>query len=436
MSTVSYRTIWPQFKSGLIDYLFNRAGTEWGFMRLIGWFRYIMLLGFTVRFGISINKDPHHIPEVYDVIVPYVLWIYFAYTIYQQYLAEYHPKHFASPFSKIIQVTFDIVAIAFFYAAANNPDSDVFFFYLIPLIVVARYFSGWVVLLFALMTMLVTTVTWSLLFGSAIDFPLLIPDFWLLKLLSRLGFIAMLTVFYVVYQKRRSLVGHINRAEGELLQQFHQLSIGTFTVDTNLCLTGMNHVMYERHGAGLIGHRCQSVLCSSVVQLNHPCSECPLLLAIQHRQEVRPIPVQFTDRYGKQYNAQVSAQPIFDEQGQMQGALGLVYDLVQHEEFVGQLRSYCDDVERALDMFTQDERQRQLEKTRQLEAISRAAAAILAPEQPWAIDEITRAMASLLRCQWANIRLYRIDKEKGEGLYLDHTHGYQGEDLKEWHYIG
>ena len=420
-----------RLKAGIIDYLSNRAGTEQAFLNLINWFRFAILIFLTLRFGVSQEAYTDNVPLF--LAIRLALWCYFIFIVSLRFLANFQPRLFESDRSKKIQVLVDITVIAFFYAVGGAPDSDIFLFYFLPLLVIARYFATGAMAAFLGLTGLATAVTWYYLVSPE---NLTSFSYWIEVLLSRPGFLGVLTLFYLVYQRRRQTVGHLTRAESDLLYQFHSLAVGAYAVDSNLRVISVNEVMVERHGPDLMGKGCSDAFCHATNGTETACRQCPARTAIEQSQATAGVELFMVDRQGTSYLARVSALPVFGEQGAAIGATAIVEDLSRRKVFEGQLRSYAADVERAVETLVQESRARAEEKTRQLEAISRAAAAVLSPDQPLRINQIIRTMAGLLRCQIATVRRYEWDSTRGQsGLTLRHSFGYPIDNTSQWHFL-
>jgi len=431
MLSRSLRTVWRNLSNEVTDYVFNRSGTESGFLRFVGWFRLAALIGLTLRFGIGRTAIEDN--QVMLVTVQGVLWGYFIFVVAMRYLADFHPHRFESTVSKIVQILVDIAVVAFFYAVAHDPHSDVFLLYFIPLLIIARYFEFWAILSFLGLTVLATITTWSVVVGPA---RFASPHFWASAILPRFGFLAMLTLFYLIYHRRRRLVGQIHRAEDELLSRFRDLTVGAFSVDRQLRVATLNDVMLQRHGSGSVGGTCYEAFCRSAPNGRRSCHDCPPAAVVERGEAISDIPVNFADKHGVLYPASVSALPILNAQGEIVGATAIVQDLSERAAFEQQLQSYAADIERTVDTLTQEDRARAAEMTRRLAAISRASAAVLSPDQSFGLDEIVKAAAHLLRCQAADVRQLGIHEGTGrQALLLQHAFGYTPEDVAKREFL-
>ena len=414
-------------------YLFDDGNTEAGFLRLIGWFRFLVLLSLTFRFGfIPIDSQTLDNPTTPLLAVRITLGIYFVFIIFLRFLADFKANKFESNRSKFAQIIVDIVVITICYTATGYPRSDVFLMYFLPFLIVARYFETKVVIIFFALVGVAASLPWVILKDLA-NLPLAQT---LGQVLSfRLGFLSIVGVFYLAYQRRRRVIGQLGKVEDELWQRYQELSVGLYHVDGQLKIKSMNNVMRQRHGLGLMNRPCASALCHTAVGRG-PCSQCPVATAIEQGREVSDTIVDFVDREEAIYQARVSALPVFNGEREVTGATAIVHDLGPRKQFENRLRSYAVDIERTIDTFITDNRKRTKEMTRQLEMLSRASAAVLAPNKPLRVDSIVKTMADLLRCQRANVRQYDfVDEQEECGLVLHHSYGHLPEESSEWSFL-
>ena len=413
------------------NYVFDDGNTEAGFLRLVGWFRFLTLLSLILRFRIiSTNAQAFGNPNRWILIVHALLGFYFVFIIILRFLADFKPLEFESNRSKVIQIIIDVIVITICYVATGSPHSDLFLMYFLPFLIVARYFETKAVILFFISVGIAIFLPWVFLEGS-ID----LVEYMLQVLSFRLGFLSIVGTFYLVYQRRRRVIGQLGKAEDELLQRYQGLSVGLYQVDRQMQIKNMNEVMRQRHGLGLMGRPCFSALCHTMPGYR-PCPNCPLALAMEKGREVSDVVVDFVDKEGAIYQASLSVLPVFNGQKDVVGATAVVSDLGPRQQFENRLRSFATDVERLIDTFITDNRKRTEEMTRQLEMLSLASAAVLSPNKPLRVDSIVKTMANLLRCQRANVRLHKFDDQQKEwGLVLHHCHGHPTDDTSEWHFL-
>lgn len=432
MLTRKMRSMWRNLQNEIKDYFFNWSGTEIGFLRLVGWFRLAALLGLTLRFGFNQNNYADN--SFLLAIIRVALWGYFFFNVvFNLYLVDFQTRYSDSTNSKIVQILVDTLMLAFFYLVSDDTRSDVFLMYFLPLLIIARYLGLRAIAWFLVFTGLATIITW-LIVASRSDLVRL--EYWIQVLLPRLGFLAILTVFYLIYYRRRRMVGHLVSEEGSLLVGFKSLTVGAFSVDHHLRLVAMNEAMSQRHGIGLIGSACHHALCKSTADPTRPCQDCPLAAAVERGETMSNSRVQFADRSGLLYSAHVSALPVFNAAREIVGVAAIVKDLSEQALFEQRLQSYAISVERTVDTLTQESRARVEDMTRQLTTISKASVAALSPNQPLGIDEIVRAAANLLRCQAADVRQLDIDEKTGrQGLLLLDAFGYTPEEAARKYFL-
>lgn len=87
-----------------------------------------------------------------------------------------------------------------------------------------------------------------------------------------------------------------------------------------------NTVKRRRFGPNLLGRKCHSV----IEGRKDPCESCPVLQAIQLRRIIRRITV--TRRHGRRSYVSIAANPLYDEKGDVVGAIETARDITSEVE--------------------------------------------------------------------------------------------------------
>jgi two-component system, NarL family, sensor kinase len=400
-----------------------KAATDKGFIRLIGWFRFIALLLLTVRFAWGKN-------EVLGEVIPYALWAYFLSIVVFRLLADFAPIFFDTKAARFTQVAIDLFFVSLFYYASGDIKSDVFQLYILPLLIVARYANRLRdLIVFLTVVAFATFVIWLVLTNTSPQdfFP---PHVWLLRLTSRVGFLGLFIVFYTVYQRRRRLVDDLQSAKQEILDKHHNTKPVTFTVDRKLCITGMDAQLEERYGANIIGKPYFRVFCPDAKQP----ARCPVYATIHGNRTFFRTKVMFADRGSGTFLAELSTTPILSKKKNIVGVVVTVVRLQEQEAFEELVRTYAANVEFAVDAANVDYESWAADKTHQLKAIAETTSAVLLPDRSLGIRRILQGMAELLRCQVSDLRLHRYENGLS-GLVLDQAHGYDLGEGSEWRFV-
>jgi PAS domain S-box-containing protein len=111
------------------------------------------------------------------------------------------------------------------------------------------------------------------------------------------------------------------------------LSIGIVAVDRNHRITFMNKAAQELSGFDLVevvGKRA----CQDAFQTNLCGSDCPLEQTLVEGQPRKDVELILINRYGEEVPARVSVNLLYDERGQMAGAVGTFQDLRELRRFI------------------------------------------------------------------------------------------------------
>lgn len=399
------------------------AGTEKGFIRVIGWFRFIALLFLTARFALGSNY-------VVPMAIPHALWAYFISIVIFHFLADFYPDYFDSYPSRFIQVVFDLAFITLFYFATGDPKSDVFQLYIFPLLIVSRYAKGFRGLFgFLIAVSLCTAIVWFRFYLiSPVDFAR--PEIWLFRLAPRVSFLALLAIIYTVYQRRRRLSGNLQLVQDDLLKHYQSLDYGVFSVDRQLRISSLNEHLQSRYGFDIIGQPYYQVFCPN----SRPPNQCPLTSTIKREVPIANFRTKFTEPIQGAYPVKLSVTPILSKRKNIIGATAVVLDLKEQGMFEEKLQSFAANAEFAIDEANLNYQAQTADETRQLQAITEATAAILSQDQPLGVRKILQRMAELLRCQLSDLRLYQ-EIEGQARLVLSYTFGYGLEEADEWRFV-
>lgn len=397
-----------------------RAATDRGFARFVGWFRFITLLFLTARFAWGSN-------EVISHVIPYALWSYFLSILFFRLLADFFPNQFDTQVSRFAQVTIDMGFITLFYYASGDLKSDIFQLYILPLLIVARYTNKLRSLVCFLGVVFFATFFIWLNFSSMSPDDFATPHVWFMRLVSRVGFLVLFTIFYTVYQRRQRIVGDLQSAKDELLNKHRQIQINVFSVDPLLRITGLDEQFQIKYGVNIIGKPYYQVFCPKGRQPKH----CPVSATIRNKKPIDGIKIVFEELERGTYPVRLSTSPIFSKTNNLIGVTVMITKLQAQEAFEDLVQTYAENVKFAIDYATLEYESWAADKTRQLNAITEATAAALLPDQPLGIKQILQSMADLLRCQSSDLRLYK--SENGQpSLVLYQAFGYDMTEGNEW----
>jgi GAF domain-containing protein len=399
-----------------------RAATDKGFIRIVIWMRFIALLFLVARFAIGSN-------DVIPSLIPYMLWAYLFVIVGYRLMADFCPELFDTQASRFIQVSLDLVFITVFYYGSGDLKSDVFQLYFIPLLIVARYTHRLrsLMVFLAAVTVAIVFVWFSFSNLNLHDYDNL--PVWLFRLASRVGFLALFTIFYMVYQRRLRLVGNLQLAEDELLDKQRNARYAVFTVDRQLRITGADEYLQERFGSGIMGKPYFQAFGSGA---KVP-PGCPLTVALSRKRH-NSSRLSFKEPLRSAYPVEIAATPILSKTKNAIGATALVLNLQQQEAFEEEIRTYATNVEFALDEASLNYESWAADKTRQLSAIIEATAAVLSPDQQGGVKKILQAMAELLRCQLSDLRLSQVENGR-LGLVLSQAYGYDLSEGTKWRFV-
>ena len=399
------------------------AGTDKGFSRRVGGLRFIALLFLTVRFRL----DPSiTMPQA----VPFILWGYFIVIVIFHFQADFRPDQFDARPSRIVQILLDLGFVTLFYVAAGDLKSDVFQLYILPLLVVARYTRRLRALFgFLLAVFLCTAVVFWTFYQTGLG-DSSYPEIWGLWLASRIGFLALLSIIYTVYQRRRRLSDNLVSAQEELVETYQRLQHGVFSVDRRLRITGMNEFWQRRYDNALIGQPYFQAFCPNARQP----ADCPLTRAMNEKRAITDVRLMFSEPVQGAYPVKLSVTPILSKKKNVIGASVVVLDMQARDAFADQLRSYAAGAEFVADEISLEQQSLTADYRRQFKAITESTAAVLSPDQPLGVKRILQRMAELLRCQMSDLRLWDVENGRS-GLILSHIYGYDPAEAEAWWFL-
>ncbi len=442
------------------EWALNRAGTEKGFLVVLCWLRVMLVSSLLLRFGLApvvfatdapISHLSFDVTGFLREAIRPALILYFFINILWLFQALKRLGGVVSKFpgwlefvmqgwspqdiDKAVQVVVDIGVITLAYLATGDPQSYILLFYFCPFLIVARYFNLRAFFFFLLMTV-VPTVGVGLSVMSPTNFAN--PIYWVETLFSRIVFLCVLMFFYGIYYRRRSMAKGLEQVEKELSMWFHdiELSPAVAIVNEDMRVSGINDVMRHWYGANLIDQRCQQAFCHKETGDRRECEVCPLAIALRQEQPVSNVDVRFIDRRGEQFQARVSAIPVFDRRHTVVGVAALVQNKSAHHAFTQRLQEYETDVERTVEAQTEEYRTQTEVMARRLAAVLRASSAMLLPDQHLRLDEILRSITSLLKSHAADVRKLEWDSSSGKSrLRLIHSYGYTEEEAAQRKYL-
>jgi len=399
------------------------AGSQYGFMRLVNLLRIGTLLILTAYVGV-IHNGENSVARVYGYY-PWLLIAYVVFIIYNEYLLFFNPTRFDEGKLNPIYFLVDTLVIALSNAVAFELRSDLYLLYFIPLLVIARFFRLRTLVVFLTLIAIATILTWSIT-PEVKDYSDIV--LWITVLLPRMGFLGILTIFYIIYHRRRSVTGGLHSKAYELIEKFSQLSTGVFSVDRHYRIAAANVKLVERHGQFEQGSLCRDWLCHRTSDKGATCDRCPLRLAIQSGEVVERAKIALIDRKGDSYSALVSAIPVQGERGQVAGATAFVVNHADQEEFRHELFSYSENVERTIDAQTQINLAKINRLNRQIQAFFEASYAIPGLNQKDGIDKVLFNITELFGCTTALIFQPGTDLQGGgQDLVLTNAIGISGQ---------
>jgi len=411
-----------------LDFYYNWASNPPGFLKLILSIRFMGLLIITVNFGyIFIEQD---MPAL-KILTALVVWFYFFFILFLLTLAILKSDQFENHKMQRRQVILDGIVIAYLYWVSahtkGQPDPNIFLLYFLPLLVTARFLSIRAVILLMNCIILASVTTWVV---ELEDRQIYSFQYWFTNLLPQFGFLLIMTIFYMIYYRRRKMGERLQTMALILEDRIGQLWQSWFSVDNELKITAMDAAMRQRHGVVQEGMTCAQVLCSEELHHGRICSNCPLSKALTSVEQITNMDMKFTDRNGAKYSAQITAYPVLNNRQEIVGVNAWVQDLDERRALMQQQRMYAEDLERVIDQNRQEDLARAEILARKLEAISHASESALSTDMFRGADEIVRAVVLLLGCRLATVRQHQIDEETGrEGLVLCNHYGLDPRDV-------
>lgn len=414
----------------ILDFYYNWASSPTGFLWLILFIRFLVLVLTTINFGYIFQNQ--NAPLV-RVLTTWVLVGDFLFILYLLFLAYFKPDIFEGVRIQILQILIDGVVIAYLYwtytSLYGEANPYIFLFYFLPLLVTARFLDFPTLVLVTSGIALVSFATWFMKLDEG-----LITSFhyWFSDLLPQLGFLVLMTSFYLIYYRRRKMGERIQTLTLQLEDQLGHLWQGWFSVDRGLKVSAMDMAVKQRHSLPRDGATCAQVFCQANTTEDTVCFVCPLKRALEAGSIVTDTEVTFTDRNGSKYLAQVTAQPILDHDQEVIGVSAWVRDMDERKIFQQKQRMLTENLERVIDQSRQEERAHVQSLARRLEAISKASESALSTDLFRGADEIVRAIVLLLGCRIGTLRQFSVDEVTGrEGLRLCNYYGLNPEDAEK-----
>lgn len=415
----------------ILDFYYDWASSPPGYLWLILTIRFAVLIIMTINFGYLFSRPETNFP-VLKIITMAALWFYFFFVSCLLVLGIVNRDIFESLGTQRSQVIVDSVLIAYLYWLSahinGEPDSYIFLFYFLPLLVTARFLPMGTLGLQALYILLASVLVW---FTQIPVSQLGSWHYWFSNLLPQLGFLFVLTVFYLIYYRRRKMGERLQTMALQLEEWMGHLWQGWFSVDAELRVTSLDTALNQRHVLPQDKATCAEVFCQAGTSESKSCLICPVKRAMDTGESIEDSEIEFIDRNGAKYTAQIAVHPILDSNHQITGAGVWVRDLNERKLFQNKQRIFTEDLERVIDQNRQEDRAHVQILAQKLDAISQASESALSTDLFRGADEIVRAIVLLLGCSLATVHQMQTDEETGrEWLSLRNHFGIDERDIE------
>lgn len=416
----------------ILDFYYNRASSPPGFLMLILIIRIAVLIITTINFGYILSK-PDINPPALKNITAIILWFYFFFIIHLLVIAFIKPDKFENLKTQKLQILIDGSVIAYLYWTSahfnKQPDPYIFLFYFLPLLVTARFFPFKTLMITTISIIAISVSTWLTTLSTD---QLLSLEYWFSDLLPQLGFLVILTIFYLIYYRRRKMGERLETFALQLEDQLDHMWQGWFCVSQSFNITAMDAAIRQRHTMLEGEATCAQIFCLIEAPNYDHCNKCSIYKILQEENTIEESEVEFTDLNGSPYPAQITALSILNNRQQITGVSAWVRDLDERKLFLQKQRMFTESLERVIDQNRLEDRAHVQNLARRLEAISQASESALSTDLFRGADEIVRAMVLMLGCRIATVRQYHMDEETGmEGLLLSNSFGLDEIDIEK-----
>ncbi len=294
--------------------------TDQGVLLLLAALRVAALFGLTLYFTLQTEYV-----EKNDPITLMMLGFFAAYVISVGLLTLWWPDLLLRNNVKLAQVLAEIGFYTGFYALTGNPRSDICFLYFFPLFASTRYLAiRWRLGLLLLVSICFTLVLFWL--SQNIE-PATSRVTFLLILVARLFLLVSITLFHS-FRRSHTLIDLVRQEWMHFTHAFNSSNAGFCAVDNQRQLIFVNDFLRRRHGTYGQGQKCSSYFrCTG----DDPCAWCATTRQKNGTDSVIIERSQaFTDRNGREYQANVSSYTLSDVKGTPLGAFALVTDESGH----------------------------------------------------------------------------------------------------------
>jgi GAF domain-containing protein len=428
----TFRTLFHRnvISNKIQDFLFEEAGSPYGFLRVVQWFRFGIFTCLMVNFGLLAQDSLLH--NLLRELILIILLVYFGFILFLLAIAYFNRTAFVSRKIQAIQTATDTVTILTLYLLSGIPESPLFLLLFLPLLVLARFYDLRSILFFMYCVAAITLLGWIIQLDVEQVFSF---RFWFQRLLPQFGFLLIIIFFYLIYYRRRGLEDYLQKSAQNLIDGLQQLRTGVFIVDKSLRIVWADTQIRERHKLSELPSSCSDIFCGFGHGSGN-CTQCPIASVFQHWEALNEYEATFMDGEGVRYTAGLKVSPQKDQDGNMTSAVISVADLDLRKDYELRLRSYVDNFERVLDKRRGQERDQLNTLTRQLRGLTEALDTLPSSDIELAIKEVILAATRQLNAQVVILSRPTLDAKSSQmGLQIAFYSGLPSADARRMAFL-
>jgi GAF domain-containing protein len=368
--------------------------------------RAIFLFAIILRFELQ----PSAIEALIQIRFSYIIYLLCICAFYL--IPKIKPVLAVTRWYQMFQVVTDSLSIIYWYWIAADPGSEIFLFYAIPVLTMGRFSSRkrWYPL-FLLVIITVTILTWAFadptnpLFGNS--------SFWVSTLLPKIGYLAILTLFYITLRRRYRFAQQMLRKRTQENDPIVNLGTGVIVFDNNRRIISANETFQQWYKGSPQGKTCRSALCAEGRIGNNSCGKCPVSVVYKNPNKLLQTKHYFADANGDPFLAEMVIIPELNRKRKIIRARAIITNLSLQDRFAIDYKIMQQQVVK--NYLPSDNKDRPSENL---------------------FSELLHTLVDRLRGDYADLRLAVNDNQLGNTYLVLHASvGYILDEYPEWRFL-